>query len=95
MNGLESPTGEQLTFEGTSEGCAAAVDSEKTSEELTAAFASTLRTTGWTVTSPDGGRMAHKEGVTLFVEPLTESVKEEELVGFTGILISVDDDPEQ
>ena len=39
--------------------------------------------------------MAHKDGVTLFVEPLTESLKEEEVIGFTGILISVDDDPEQ
>ena len=39
--------------------------------------------------------MAQKEGVTLFVEPLTESVKEAEVIGFTGILISVDDDPEQ
>ena len=39
--------------------------------------------------------MAQKEGVTLFVEPLTESIQEEEVIGFTGILISVDDDPEQ
>ena len=68
---------------------------DRSSKELTAAFASTLRTAGWTVTSPDGGRMAHKDGVTLFVEPLTESLKEEEVIGFTGILISVDDDPEQ
>ena len=93
--GLESPSGKPLAFDGTSEGCEARVESDQPSKELTTAFASTLRTAGWTVTSPDGGRMAHQDGVTLFVEPLTESVKEEELVGFTGILISVDDDPEQ
>ena len=93
--GLESPRGKPLSFAGTSEGCEARIDSGRSSKELTAAFASTLRTAGWTVTSPDGGRMAHKEGVTLFVEPLTESVEEEKVTGFTGILISVNDDPEQ
>jgi hypothetical protein len=93
--GLESPSGEPLSFDGTSEGCAAKVDSGRSSRKLTAAFSSNLRTAGWTVTSPDGGRMARKEGVTLFVEPLTESVEEEKVVGFTGILISVNDDPEQ
>ena len=93
--GLESPSGKSLAFDGTSEGCAARFDSDRSSKELTAAFVSTLRTAGWTVTSPDGGRMAHKDGVTLFVEPLTESLKEAEVIGFTGILISVDDDPEQ
>ena len=92
---LESPGGKPLAFDGTSEGCEARVESDQPSKELTAAFASTLRTAGWTVTSPDGGRMAHKDGVTLFVEPLTESVKEEKVIGFTGILISVYDDPEQ
>ena len=94
MAGLESPGGKQLAFEGTSEGCEARVDSDRASEELTTAFASTLRTAGWTVTSPDGGRMAHQDGVTLFVEPLTEAFSEED-VGFTGILIWVNDDPEQ
>ena len=93
--GLESPSGKPPAFDGTSEGCEARVNSDRASKELIGAFASTLRTTGWTVTSPDGGRMAHKEGVTLFVEPLTESIKEEEVVGFTGILISVTDDPEE
>ena len=92
--GLESPGGKPLTFHGTSEGCEARLDSDRASEELTAALASTLRTTGWTVTSPDGGRMAHKDGVTLFAEPLSESVEEKEVTGFTGILISVDDDRE-
>ena len=93
--GLESPSGKPLTFAGTSEGCEARVSSDQASKELTTAFASTLRTAGWTVSSPDGGRMAQKDGVTLFVEPLTESIQEEEVIGFTGILISVDDDPEQ
>ncbi len=93
--GLESPSGKALSFDGTSEGCEARFDNDRPSKELTSDFASTLRTAGWTVTSPDGGRMAHKDGVTLFVEPLTESVEDEKLTGFTGILISVNDDPEQ
>ena len=93
--GLESPDGKPLAFAGTYEGCEARVDSRRASGELTADFASTLRTAGWTVRSPDGGRMAYKDGVTLFVDPLTESIKEEKLVGFTGILVSVDDNAEQ
>lgn len=86
VNGLQSPTGEQLTFEGTSEGCIATVHSEKTSKDLTATFATSLRTAGWTIIQPDGGRMAQKGGVTLFVEDLTEAE--------TRIDIYVNDDPE-
>jgi hypothetical protein len=92
--GLESPSGEPLAFDGTYEGCEARVDSDRASGELTAAFAATLRTAGWTVTSPDGGRMAHKDGVTLFVESGPESIKNGVVIGFTGIVVSVDDDRE-
>jgi len=83
--GLRSPTGGPLTFEGTYDGCQAAVDSDQTTEELTADFAATLRTSGWMVVHPEGGRMAQKDGVTIFVEPLTEAD--------TGIQIAVNDDP--
>ena len=94
--GLESPSGEPLAFGGSSEGgCEARVENDRASEELTAAFAATLREEGWTVTSPDGGRMAHKDGVTLFVESGPESIKNGVVIGFTGIVIYVSDDPPQ
>ena len=93
--GLESPSGEPLAFDGTYEGCEARVENDRASEELTAALAATLRKEGWTVTSPDGGRMAHKDGVTLFVESGPESIKNGVVIGFTGIVIYVNDDPPQ
>ena len=71
--GLESPSGKPLAFDGSSEGCEARVKNDRASGELTAALAATLREAGWTVTSPDGGRMAHKDGVTLFVELLSRN----------------------
>jgi len=77
--GLESPSGEPLVFEGSYEGCEARADFDLPREEVTTAYAATLRKDGWTVTN----RMARKDGVTLFVEPLNE---------VDGILISVEDD---
>jgi len=93
--GLESPSGEPLAFAGTYDGCDARVESDRASSELTAAFAATLRAAGWTVTNPDGGRMAYKDGVTLFVESGPETVKNGVVIGFTGIVIYVTDDPPQ
>ena len=92
--GLESPSGEPLTFDGTYEGCIARVDSYRASKEWIAAFAATLRTAGWTVTNPDGGQMAHKDGVTLGVEPQPRTVTEEGMK-FTPMHIAVWDDSEQ
>ena len=94
--GLESPSGEPLAFDGNSEGgCDARVENDRASEELTAALAASLREEGWTVTSPDGGRMAHKDGVTLLVESGPATIKNGVVTGFTGIVIYVNDDPPQ
>ena len=94
--GLGSLGGEPLAFDGSSEGgCEARVENDRASGELTAALAATLRENGWTVTSPGGGRMAHKDGVTLFVESGPETVKNGVVIGFTGIVIYVTEDPPQ
>ena len=77
--GLESPSGEPLTFHGSYEGCEARADFDLPREEVTTAYAATLREAGWTVTN----RTARKDGVTLWVEPLNK---------YDGILISVEDD---
>ena len=82
--GLRSPSGEPLKFVGTYDGCSASVPTEQVTEQATKGFAATLRAHGWTVDNPDGGRMAHKGRVVIFVEPLTESG--------TGMSISLADD---
>ena len=92
--GLESPGGEPLAFDGTYEGCIARVDSYRASEEWIAAFSATLRAAGWTVTNPDGGQMAHKDGVGLGVEPQPRSVTEKG-IKFTPMHIAVWEDPKQ
>lgn len=82
--GLRSPSGEQLKFVGTYDGCSASVPTEHVTARTTKDFAATLRARGWTVDNPDGGRMAHKGRVVIFVEPLTESGN--------GMEVSVADD---
>jgi hypothetical protein len=82
--GLRSPSGEPLKFVGTYDGCSASLPTEQVTELATKDFAATLRAHGWTVDNPDGGRMAHKGRVVIFVEPLTESG--------TGMRISLADD---
>ncbi len=71
--GLRSPDGEQLKFVGTYDGCTASVPTERVTARATKAFAATLRAAGWTVDNPEGGRMAHKGRVVIFVAPLAES----------------------
>ena len=82
--GLRSPSGEPLEFVGTYDGCSASVPTEQATEQAIKDFAANLRTHGWTVDNPDGGRMAHKGRVVIFVEPLTESG--------TGMSIGLADD---
>ena len=66
--GLESPSGKPLTFQGSYEGCYAKADFDLPREEVTTAYAKTLREAGWTVTN----RTARKDGVTLWVQPLNK-----------------------
>jgi hypothetical protein len=67
--GLESPSGQPLTFQGSYDGCEARADLDLPREEVTTVYAATLREAGWTVTN----RTARKDSVTLWFEPLNES----------------------
>lgn len=72
--GLELPAGGPLTWQGTRDGvCEATVESDRGYNQLTTDIAEVARRSGWTITNPAAGPMAHKSGVLLFVEPVAGS----------------------
>lgn len=85
-DGLRSPSGEVLEFEGTYDACQARVASAERTQSLAGRLAGSLRASGWTVERPQAGRMAHKDGVVLFVDSSSEAG--------TGLLLIIEDNPQ-